>query len=114
MGTWVAYELLAAALAAGLPAPRGAFLSAMPAPDLPPAERPWRPQRSLSEADFKARRLYQHRTALIRSASPAFMIGSFVASAGPCRVQLPCFSVRAGLAAYRAAPRARAAQPAQS
>ena len=57
VGTWVAYELLVAARAAGLPAPRAAFLSAMPAPDLPPAERPWRPQRSLSEADFKARRI---------------------------------------------------------
>ncbi|KAK9842072.1 hypothetical protein WJX81_007166 [Elliptochloris bilobata] len=52
VGTWVAYELLAAAAAAGLPAPRAAWLSAMPAPDLPPAERPWRAQRGLSEAEF--------------------------------------------------------------
>ena len=73
MGTWVAYELLAAARAAGLPAPRAAFLSAMPAPDLPPAARPWRAQRSLSEADFKARRTYQHRTALMRTASTLFL-----------------------------------------
>jgi hypothetical protein len=52
-GTWVAFELLRAAVAAGLPPPRAAFLSAMPAPDLPAPQRPWRAQRGLSEAEFK-------------------------------------------------------------
>ena len=52
VGTWLAYEFLAAARAAGLPEPRAAFLSAMPAPDLPPARRPWRAQRGLSEVEF--------------------------------------------------------------
>jgi hypothetical protein len=49
----VAFELLAAARAAGLPMPRAAFLSAMAAPDMPEARRPWRRQRELSEADFQ-------------------------------------------------------------
>lgn len=52
-GTWVAFELLRAAGAAGLPPPRAAFLSAMPSPDLPAPQRPWRAQRGLSEAEFK-------------------------------------------------------------
>lgn len=53
VGTWVAFELLAAARGAGLPMPRAAFLSAMAAPDMPEARRPWRRQRELSEADFQ-------------------------------------------------------------
>lgn len=56
VGTWVAYEFLLAARAACLPEPRAAFLSAMPAPDLPPEQRPWRAQRGLSEAQFMVSR----------------------------------------------------------
>ena len=53
LGTWVAYEFLAAARAQGLPAPRHASLSALCAPDLPFDQRPWRQQRLLDEEDFK-------------------------------------------------------------
>lgn len=53
VGTWVAFELLAAARGAGLPMPRAAFLSAMAAPDMPEARRPWRRQQELSEAEFQ-------------------------------------------------------------
>jgi medium-chain acyl-[acyl-carrier-protein] hydrolase len=52
VGTWVAYEFLRAAAAAGVPPPAVFVLSAMPAPGLPLAERPWRPQRALDEAAF--------------------------------------------------------------
>jgi surfactin synthase thioesterase subunit len=52
VGTWVAFEFLAACRAAGVPLPAAAFLSAMPAPDLPPGDRPWRRQRELGEAQF--------------------------------------------------------------
>lgn len=54
VGTWNAYEFLTLARARGLPMPRRAFLSAMAPPDLPPQQRPWRQQRALPEADFKA------------------------------------------------------------
>lgn len=53
MGCWAAYELLAAARSAGLPPPAAAFFSAMPAPDLPPEQRPWRRQAALGEAEFR-------------------------------------------------------------
>jgi surfactin synthase thioesterase subunit len=53
VGTWVAFELLAAARGAGLPMPRAAFLGGMAAPDIPEARRPWRRQRELSEVDFQ-------------------------------------------------------------
>ena len=56
VGTWVAFEFMHAARAAGLPMPCRAFLSAMAAPDLPEAERPWRCQRDLLERDFQVRR----------------------------------------------------------
>jgi medium-chain acyl-[acyl-carrier-protein] hydrolase len=52
VGTWVAYEFLRAAAAAGVPPPRVFILSAMPAPGLPLVQRPWRPQRALDEAAF--------------------------------------------------------------
>lgn len=39
----------------GLPMPHMAFLSAMASPDIPPAERPWSPQRTLSEGAFQVR-----------------------------------------------------------
>lgn len=53
VGTWNAFEFLHAARAAGLPMPRHAFLSAMAAPDIPEAQRPWRRQRDLSEPEFQ-------------------------------------------------------------
>ncbi|PNW78637.1 hypothetical protein CHLRE_09g388900v5 [Chlamydomonas reinhardtii] len=53
LGCWLAFELLRAARAARLPAPAAWCLSAMPAPDLPEAQRPWRQQRSLGTADFQ-------------------------------------------------------------
>ena len=53
VGTWVAYEFMQAARATGLPLPRHAFLSAMAAPDLPLAQRPWRRQAKLDEAEFQ-------------------------------------------------------------
>ncbi len=53
MGTWNAFELLQQARATGLPMPRHAFLSAMAAPDIPVAQRPWRRQRDLSEPEFQ-------------------------------------------------------------
>ena len=53
VGCWVAYELLRAVQAAGLPPPRAAFLSAMASPDIPVPDRPWRPQRGLDEAAFR-------------------------------------------------------------
>ncbi len=60
MGTWNAFEFLHLARAAGLPMPQAAFLSAMAAPDIPTAQRPWRQQRLLSEADFKVGFLAAH------------------------------------------------------
>eukprot|EP00887_Chlorella_sp_A99_P001583 scaffold8.g1583.t1 len=53
VGTWVAYEFLRRCCTAGVPLPRHAFLSAMAAPDIPAAERPWRRQRDLGEEEFK-------------------------------------------------------------
>ena len=54
VGTWNAFEFLMQARSQGLPMPRHVFLSAMAAPDIPVHHRPWRQQRSLSEADFQA------------------------------------------------------------
>jgi surfactin synthase thioesterase subunit len=53
VGTWNAFEFLKLARRKGLPMPRHAFLSAMAAPDIPLHERPWRRQRTLSEAQFQ-------------------------------------------------------------
>lgn len=53
VGTWNAFEFLHLARASGLPMPKQAFLSAMAAPDIPLAQRPWRQQYALSEAEFK-------------------------------------------------------------
>ncbi|KAG2437450.1 hypothetical protein HXX76_006100 [Chlamydomonas incerta] len=53
LGCWLAYELLRAARAAGLPRAAAWCLSAMPAPDLPAAQRPWRQQRSLGTHEFQ-------------------------------------------------------------
>ncbi|PRW20885.1 Monothiol glutaredoxin- chloroplastic [Chlorella sorokiniana] len=53
VGTWVAYELLRAVQAAGLPMPTKVFLSAMASPDIPWDQRPWRQQRGLDEEQFK-------------------------------------------------------------
>ncbi|GLC55787.1 hypothetical protein PLESTB_001028800 [Pleodorina starrii] len=52
-GCWVAFELLRAVRAAGLPQPRVWCLSAMPYPDVPYDKRPWRRQRTLDDTDFK-------------------------------------------------------------
>ena len=53
VGTWIGFEFLQACHAAGVPPPRAVFLSAMAAPDIPFADRPWRQQRTLNEEDFK-------------------------------------------------------------
>lgn len=53
MGTWAAYEFLLHARANGLPMPVKAFLSAMPAPDIPLEQRPWRQQAGLDAAQFQ-------------------------------------------------------------
>lgn len=53
MGTWIGYEFLQACTAAGIPAPRAIFLSAMPAPTIPFPDRPWRQQRTLNDEQFK-------------------------------------------------------------
>ncbi|KXZ41714.1 hypothetical protein GPECTOR_309g844 [Gonium pectorale] len=52
-GCWAAFETLRAARAADLPMPAAWCLSAMPYPDLPHDQRPWRPQRGLRDVDFK-------------------------------------------------------------
>lgn len=52
VGTWIGYEFLQACKVAGVPMPKIAFISAMPPPDIPVEERPWRQQRNLNEADF--------------------------------------------------------------
>jgi medium-chain acyl-[acyl-carrier-protein] hydrolase len=53
LGTWMAFELLQLVRQAGLPLPSAAWLSAMPSPDIPLGQRPWRQQRSLGEQQFK-------------------------------------------------------------
>lgn len=53
LGSWMAFEVLRAARAQGLPMPLRLFVSAMPGPDIPFAERPWRQQRHLNETEFK-------------------------------------------------------------
>lgn len=55
MGAWAAYEFLIHARANGLPMPVKAFLSAMPHPDIPFEQRPWKQQASLDEAQFQVR-----------------------------------------------------------
>jgi medium-chain acyl-[acyl-carrier-protein] hydrolase len=53
VGTWIAFEFLQACRNAGVPLPILAFLSAMPSPDIPFEQRPWRQQRLLNEEEFK-------------------------------------------------------------
>eukprot|EP00877_Chromochloris_zofingiensis_P014233 jgi/Chrzof1/9063/Cz03g34210.t1 len=53
MGAWAAYEFLRMAKQRGLPMPQHLFVSAMPAPDIPFVDRPWRQQRLLNEEKFK-------------------------------------------------------------
>ncbi|KAL3147970.1 hypothetical protein ABBQ38_014265 [Trebouxia sp. C0009 RCD-2024] len=53
MGAWTAYEFLLHARANGLPMPVKAFLSAMPHPDMPFEQRPWRQQARLDQAQFQ-------------------------------------------------------------
>ena len=53
VGTWLAYEFVRMAQKEGLPAPVNAFLSNFPAPDVPAEERPWTPNRGLSDEKFK-------------------------------------------------------------
>ena len=53
VGTWLAYEFVRLAQKEGLPAPVNAFLSNFPAPDLPAEERPWTPNRGMSDQKFK-------------------------------------------------------------
>ncbi|KAI8463499.1 MAG: Alpha/Beta hydrolase protein [Monoraphidium minutum] len=55
VGAWAACEFLLLARSRGLPMPAAAFLSAMPSPDIPEGERPWRRQAALGDAEFKAR-----------------------------------------------------------
>lgn len=57
MGAWAAYEFLTHARANGMPLPVKAFLSAMPQPDIPLEQRPWKQQASLDEAQFQVRLL---------------------------------------------------------
>ena len=57
MGAWAAYEFLIHARASGVSMPSKAFLSAMPQPDIPLEQRPWKPQASLDEAQFQVRLL---------------------------------------------------------
>ncbi len=52
LGTWAAFELLRLAKRQGLPMPAAAWLSAMPSPDTPLEQRPWRQQRALDEQQF--------------------------------------------------------------
>jgi len=53
VGTWLAYEFLSLLkLKGGIPPPIRVFISAMPSPDIPFNQRPWRQQRTLKEADF--------------------------------------------------------------
>ena len=53
VGTWISYEFLLLCKARGVPLPTRAFISAMPSPDIPMKERPWRQQRGLDEEAFK-------------------------------------------------------------
>lgn len=53
VGTWIAYEFLVLCRERGVPMPKKAFISAMPSPDIPFEERPWRQQKNLNEEDFK-------------------------------------------------------------
>ena len=53
MGAWAAYEFLILARANGVPMPVNAFLSAMPQPDIPFEQRPWKQQASLDEVQFQ-------------------------------------------------------------
>ena len=53
VGTWIAYEFLCLCNKHGVPMPQKAFISAMPSPDIPFEERPWRQQRNLDEEQFK-------------------------------------------------------------
>ncbi len=53
VGTWNAFEFLHLARQTGLPMPRRVFLSAMAAPDIPEAQRPWQRQSELSETEFQ-------------------------------------------------------------
>jgi len=54
VGSWLAFEFVRRARRAGFPAPVRAFVSAFPSPDWPEDERPWRPNRDLSEEAFKS------------------------------------------------------------
>ena len=54
LGAWLAFELAAAAAAAGLPPPTRLIVSAMPAPCMDPAARPWRAQAGLDAEGLKA------------------------------------------------------------
>jgi surfactin synthase thioesterase subunit len=53
VGTWLAYEFLSLLKQkGGIPPPLRVFISAMPSPNIPFNQRPWRQQRTLEEADF--------------------------------------------------------------
>ena len=52
VGTWISYEFLLLCKGKGVPMPQKAFLSAMPAPNIPFEKRPWRQQRGLNEEQF--------------------------------------------------------------
>lgn len=71
VGCWVAYEFLVLARSKGLPMPEKAFLSAMAAPSIATADRPWRQQHQLTESEFKASYLDQSASSHIASAKVA-------------------------------------------
>lgn len=53
VGTWLGYEFLSLLKQkGGIPPPLRVFISAMPPPDIPFNQRPWRQQRTLEEGDF--------------------------------------------------------------
>lgn len=53
VGTWIAYEFLILCREKEVQMPQKIFLSAMPSPDIPFDQRPWRQQKNLNEEDFK-------------------------------------------------------------
>mmetsp|Transcript_281 Transcript_281/g.407 ORF Transcript_281/g.407 Transcript_281/m.407 type:complete len:365 (+) Transcript_281:264-1358(+) len=53
VGTWCGYEFLQLARKEGLPMPTKVFWSNFPSPNIPLSDRPWKPNRELSEEAFK-------------------------------------------------------------
>ena len=74
MGAWVAFEFLSHACAKGLSMPVKAFLSAMPHPDLPVNERPWKQQANLDEREFQVKPLWLEQAANVGLCSWTYAI----------------------------------------